>query len=492
MLSNVSTKNIVIYSISLLLSIPCLLSTFVDDTYIHARIVQNFIDYGAFIFNIGDTTKIDSSTLYVALLVPLATIIDPLWSIRIFQSVIVFIFSVLMLRFIWSQEHRVAISIVAILTMSSVLASGAYIGMESSLACLLLFLTYVMLREEKMHWAIFFAAVAACVRFEMIMLFVLVSFYIWREGKYTLKLLPYSLPLFFLYCYEIYAFGTIIPHAALAKSIGYNIPYIDSWQNALQFKQSLLHSLAMLPGYVFLVYRAFLAWKNKLSFTMYDIFIFFSLGLLTMWGMGKSIIFEWYRCQLSMALFCVFVQYMHSIKNTWKKVCVPYMLFALISALNFGSLWGLINIYAPPSPSLRVDYYLNIGATLSKVLPSGSLVTSEVGGLGYSFTGKILDAFGLSDQGAVNYHPLEVPRERPNYHNGAIPPRYVADRNPDFVVSMPTFIHAFEKSEIAKKYHVYFCPFPKGVVIWGSENVRIYSKEIIPDSFLQEIACQKN
>jgi len=83
----------------------------------------------------------------------------------------------------------------------------------------------------------------------------------------------------------------------------------------------------------------------------------------------------------------------------------------------------------------RVHEYRRIGAALYRMCPSGNLMTSEIGGLGWEFHGEILDGAGLASPEAIHYHPMRVPEERSSGSLGEIPAGFVRDRHPDLIVS---------------------------------------------------------
>jgi len=72
---------------------------------------------------------------------------------------------------------------------------------------------------------------------------------------------------------------------------------------------------------------------------------------------------------------------------------------------------------------------------LYSVCPSGILMTSEIGGLGWAFHGEIRDGTGLASPEAIHYHPMRVPGERRSGVLGEIPAGFVRDRRPDLIVS---------------------------------------------------------
>jgi hypothetical protein len=112
-------------------------------------------------------------------------------------------------------------------------------------------------------------------------------------------------------------------------------------------------------------------------------------------------------------------------------------------------------------------------------------MSSEVGGLGYGFKGKILDGAGLLSDGALKYHPMRVPEERPSGLVGAIPAGYVKEVKPDIIVSYDCFCGDFMKSSESADYvnikEPIFTPSDLAITnvrnLWGSDNINIFIKK---------------
>jgi hypothetical protein len=83
----------------------------------------------------------------------------------------------------------------------------------------------------------------------------------------------------------------------------------------------------------------------------------------------------------------------------------------------------------------RVHAYRRIGAALNAQCPTGVLMTSEIGALGWAFHGEIRDGAGLASPEAIRYHPMRVPEERRSGSLGEIPAGFVRDYHPDLIVS---------------------------------------------------------
>jgi hypothetical protein len=85
----------------------------------------------------------------------------------------------------------------------------------------------------------------------------------------------------------------------------------------------------------------------------------------------------------------------------------------------------------------REQLYLDVGHALATSLPPDALIAApEIGALGYASNLRVLDTVGLISPTSLPYYPL--PAELVIGDN-AIPPRLIADRRPDAVVTLDGF-----------------------------------------------------
>ena len=109
-------------------------------------------------------------------------------------------------------------------------------------------------------------------------------------------------------------------------------------------------------------------------------------------------------------------------------------------------------------------------------------MSSEIGGLGYTFKGHIVDAAGLTSPEALRFHPMKIPEERSGGEIGAIPVGFVEEVRPDVIVSYDIFIEAFLRSNIRFDYVRIKKPlflqddmaFYSPATFWSSYNLNIF------------------
>jgi hypothetical protein len=135
----------------------------------------------------------------------------------------------------------------------------------------------------------------------------------------------------------------------------------------------------------------------------------------------------------------------------------------------------------------RTRTYLRIGTVLAERCPGSIVAAPEIGALGWTFDGKILDGEGLASPEVLPFHPLKVPDERPTGGLGSIPGRAVAALRPDVVVSMEVFSTDFtRKAAILPgladyalwwKEPVFATDVPgRPAVLWGSKWTLVFSR----------------
>ena len=117
--------------------------------------------------------------------------------------------------------------------------------------------------------------------------------------------------------------------------------------------------------------------------------------------------------------------------------------------------------------------------------PHGTLLTSEIGAIGWTYRSKIVDGLGLVSPEVLRYHPLRVPSQRASGGIGAIPAQAIVDLRPDLVVGMETLLSDFlaqreGNSALARYQLIDERPaiVDHGVshVLWNSHSVLVFAR----------------
>jgi hypothetical protein len=467
-----------------------------DDAYIHARIAANLLEHGYPAFNPGDHFKASSSTGYVLVIALASLLLEPALAIRLIQAAVITVTIAAFASLAASLKvSRARLALAGAAALPTFLIA-AYGGMESSILCLLWALAASADARGNERGAVLFASLAVWFRFEAVLLLALLLYA--RLRREDLKLLFWALPALILFALEGALYGTIVPHAIAAKSTAYAFPLPLSVAQALGLGErlGLLRFLGMAGSAALLAMLLFPAGRlvrrrGEVGFG--DILLVFSGALLCAWMVGRTLIFPWYLCVLFVpaALHLLHASAVPSGSGAWRRA-LPVALMLILGAFGVAKAIEQIGIAGHPSANARVLLYLKLGSALYAHCPTCTLLSSEIGGLGYAFRGRVHDALGLADPDALRFHPMRVPQERANFSVGAIPPGYAELRDADLIVSMPRFGAAAMGSAFVKRtYQTYHCPFdPKVVTIWGNDGVRVLSKAPLPDATLAAMGCQ--
>jgi hypothetical protein len=175
------------------------------------------------------------------------------------------------------------------------------------------------------------------------------------------------------------------------------------------------------------------------------------------------------------------------------------MAFACASVISAGAaVSGRLEQSPWLMENARTRTYLRIGTDLADRCSGVVVAAPEIGALGWTFDGKILDTEGLASPEVLPFHPLRVPDERPSGGLGSIPGRAIAALRPDVVVSMEVFSTDFvRKSATLPELSDYALWWKEPVfaddlhlpnlpaALWGSRWTMVFSR----DRLAQGVGC---
>ncbi len=419
---------------------------------------------------------------------------NTLFAIKIYQILAISLFAYASAKIIsiFDKKNRF-LNLILILSVTPVFLYTVYGGMETPMIIPLLMLSFVYTQQNIKIIPLLLIALTVILRIEMLAVFLLMTIFYLIEKKYK-DVLIVSTILGVYFIYEILLFGTVIPYAAEVKSIAYGIPYLNTFVAAISLNANISGPhIGLLILYIFLYH--FLLFLNQLIterkvnknrlFSL--IFLGASLAILVSWIFGRTIIFPWYLAPVYGVLL-IYALHQINLGLTKDKTIKILSIILIVSLGNIGSM-NFINDMFMNKSNYRTYDYQKIGNFLYDLCPTCSLVTSEVGALGWSFKGDVFDGFGLGDPKASTFHPLKVPEERSHYSIGAIPPKYIEFRDPDFIVSLPIFIEKFLELE-NNSYFKYRCNTT--FKYFGDDHMLIFSKKEIKELHKIELDCYKS
>jgi hypothetical protein len=445
------------------------------------------------VFNIGDHFKVDSSTGYVLALAALGSLLPMEWAIRTLGAVSIAATVAALGYLAATAEAGLPRRLVAAIAPIPYVAVAAYEGMETPLACALIALGAIAWRRERPALCILITALAAAVRFEALALLALCLAQSLPGSPRKGRLLAAAAPLAALFAFELWQFGSIVPHAALAKSHGYNMPLWLSAMFGLWLKwgwQGLWAGIALLAAIGSGISR--MAARRRMARA--DAYLLFAAAVFAGWMLSRSLIFLWYYCMLAVPL-AIWVLWADAVPRaaSWaQRMGTPLACVALAGFFGFG-LDATLGSVSGGSDIVRVPRYAQIGAALEDLCPRCTLASSEIGAVGYTFPGTVYDGFGIADPVAMQFHPLRIPFERRQFDIGGIPARYIELRRPDFIVTMPPFALGLLGSPTAAHYSLYECPFGDAahpVSFWnGEDRALVLALRPLPAATLAAMRC---
>ena len=454
----------------------------IDDAYIHFRIVANYLATGQPYFQVGEPLLTTSSPVWTLLLTALFSVT----SVNIPAVAILEALLALAAAATWATLLRLTVSfrspLVLGLTFVSFLAvtfSAATQLMETPLALLLLGLGLILYQRQDAR-AFLLLVLAAGTRLEysvpLVVVFMDTLLNSWQRNKnnaaapQTIKvstaLLHSLLAAIPLALFLIYYYGALLPHTITAKSQIYSVTFID-FLTVIglvvfgEFQNIPIHldlvSGGPLYGLVTLLAALLLPCqlRNRASGRITLLVHLSGSIILLAYLWQRVLVFTWYPPLFILPLlFGLLVLLLEHPAKLGKSLYLTAFL-ATIGLLtpflfNFGrnisAGLGHPEQYAFFASGGRVRTYLQLGAELSQKIPQGRVAAAEIGGLGFSFSGQVLDGCGLVTPAALKYHPLPIPSERANGLVGAIPLKFLQDNRPEAIVSLPLFNRGFLNS----------------------------------------------
>ncbi|MDD2998051.1 MAG: hypothetical protein PHV05_03245 [Candidatus Riflebacteria bacterium] len=487
-----------------------------DDAFIHFRVAQNLVETGNPYYNPGEITKVSTSSAWTVFLAGIFAIAKltkttdsfPLL-VGIINALISFaglcvytkiLESLLRERFSPPQKLLFQIPCVAMMLPASI---GL---METPLALLTSGIgIYLLINSKPSGFAMI--SLSAYIRVEMIILALLSFIFAIIRKQYSLKQIATHalIAVIPLIIYDLQYFKTLVPHSVIAKSVVYSLSTFDtmlriavgSMPAIIKNGQPVLWVITTVTFFATIILilqgaftsreRANLAGDWPLLFTL------ISFGVIAFYILGHALSFTWYKPLYMLPLFIACFLYSHLGRTNIlsKATLSAFFLISTISTLQI----AYASICDPSTFSLfmgglRVKTYLATGKILNDEYPTASLLTSEIGGLGYSFRGRIFDAAGLASSDALAFHPMKVPQERANGMTGAIPPGYVRHKNPDIIVSYDNYSQALLADNVIKQYNVIVLPaylleyhqYSETKTVWNSKYLRVFVHKRLPVS----------
>lgn len=452
-----------------------------DDAFIHFRIANNLVKFGVPYYNINEPVMASSAPIWTLVIGTVFKVITTnLYFVSFLNSILTvsgaFVYAQLLKKPTSGSLPIIYLWLFATLYIAILLQSSIGL-METPLALLLLGIAFLLLANSDPRCLLFFG-LAVFTRMELVVFWLgaIVFFAVFKRS--TIKgWLPWLLiGILPAATFVIYFGHSLVPNTILAKQIAYQLAPIDVLKRIVPtlFPTFTWGRLTWDPSstqiylyFAFLVSLYLIAigvterrkeYSNRKRFLTYFILLG-GIAILSTYTLRSILIFDWYVPLYAIPLVFAFYQITLLQKTNW----VHWMLLlALVPWFAFiaGSFGQVILAAARQRPEAypnfyngaRVRAYLSVGEQLYNTFPDAVLLTSEIGGLGYSFHGEIADGLGLVSPLAMQFHPMKVPEERSSPVSGAIPVGFVNLVNPEIIVSYDLFDEAFRASPVSQQY----------------------------------------
>ena len=454
-----------------------------DDSFIHRRIAINYQHLGKPYFNPDQRVMVTSSPLWTVLLAVAGAVLPVTNPVPWLEFCFVLV-SAAAAYVLVQQEHSEGVagsmlSVVAFLYVWLGVLPSSMEQMETPCAVALM-LTGLLGFLNKRAWGMPFLILACFTRYECILLCAPVGAYmsfrrLWTKSSLLGSACTGAVGLVWL----LWEYGTVIPNTVIAKSHLYLLTY-----------RNVVRAFASVPQALLCVAAGLVWWrygKNRVTPVTPATTLLAGFGAVlgAAYMVRKTYIFSWY---LPLVLVPLSIGVLLWTNGKQIRPAAFGIAFAGILLLPPGTVAvGLVAAAVqgrlgaiPDFPVVaRVHAYRRIGAALYSQCPSGVLMTSEIGGLGWAFQGEIRDGAGLASPEAIHYHPMRVPEERRSGALGEIPAGFVRDRHPDLIVSYDILAESALPAARALGYLDYVYPLflradrASASSLWGARQMHV-------------------
>ncbi len=487
-----------------------------DDAYIHFRIAENLITYGVPYYNPSEAVMVSSSSGWTLILAGLGMVarISPFLNLptitAVFNGIVTGTGALVYLRLLrrsHAYPRRIIVEIFFGVAYLSQMIKPSLGLMETPFAILLAGFTLLALISNK-PYSFILLGMLPFFRPELALVTVLGLVYAHITQGTGIKgwatTILGALPFIIV---NLLFFGSLIPNTLRVKSTIYSIGLAGTLS---EFISKIIDDIYWLRGvlslsnfllilYAFLVLTSITSCltifiykqvrkpgsaSHQIIRSPFMLFILWSLGTLGVYIASHVKLFTWYEPLYLIPGLLALCIALHSFNPRVERLIAIALLLSQAIGLVEIMLAVLVHpvIYQDFGETARVRRYMTVGKALYTCFPNARLMTSEIGGLGYTFRGQVLDGGGLASPQALEFHPMSVPEERSSGSIGAIPVGFIQAEQPEIMVSYDVFIEAFLRSPAVQQYQRYQIPIlneedysASGIRdIWGSPALSVF------------------
>lgn len=444
-----------------------------DDAYIHMRIARHLWATGYPYFNHGEPVMASTAPLWLLVSAPAAI----LGSFQPFGVACLNVVALSASSWVWglvfTQSTGRSSSIPhagALLLTFVTLAPSSISLMETPLAMMLTGVAYLGVWGKK-WWGVPAITLAPFVRPECIVFaatLLLYRFYSkrpWSTWEITASIVPVVL----LSGFDLYFFGSVIPHTAHVKDVVYEISSAEfikffclgSYGSFITKNILPFSALALGTGLVALIMKLDLKKvslrdvKERISEPPLMFLILAPATIIfVLYAIKHVLVFPWYTSLILVPVYLGFLALLKSTSHSARAVSMSI----LVPVVSLGALLAGSCIKPELAPffesGARARQLRMLGAFLYSAYPGARVMAPEIGALGFSFKGRVVDAIGLASPEALTFHPMKVPEQRPAGFLGSVPAALVDKEKPEIMVGLKTFFTHVLTTEIVDKYDI--------------------------------------
>ena len=441
-----------------------------DDAYIHMRVARNLWNAALPYFNTTEAVMASTSPLWVILTAPFATLSE-------FQPLGVALCNAFILvgaAFVWAlfyshiahPRHAREVSAAALVVFFTLIPSSIGL-METPLALLLVGWGLLgVARGSTVGVPLLCASVFArpeCAVFAVGgVLWKIARKRTWSAREITLSVTALAS----LSWFQIHFFGGLYPHTARAKELVYNLTGSEFVRLLFIGSYGGWVAKAVVPPVIFAaaIMAVVLTLRQKrVSFetllgevrsSPFLVILLPAFVILAVFSVKRVLIFPWYAPLFLVPFHLALVRDVFRARGRARilaiTLLIPWFAMALcvvVGSRNFA--------YLPFFESgARARKLRHLGEWLALEHASAKVAAPEIGALGFSFPGNIEDTVGLASPGALRFHPLTVPSQRPTGYHGGVPAALIEQSRPDIVVGLDVFMTDFINAPVSSRYEI--------------------------------------
>jgi hypothetical protein len=441
-----------------------------DDAYIHMRVARNLWNAGAPYFNRTEAVMASTSPLWVLLTAPAAAFVDFQPLVVTFLNALALVGAALSWALLYGQltqsrHPREAVATVVVVFFTLVPSS---IGlMETPLALLLVGWGLLGIARGSILGVPLLCASAfarpECAAFA-------ISGVLWKivhKRPWSAREISLSVALLgALSWFQINFFGGLYPHTAGAKEIVYNLTGAEFVRLLFIGSYGGWVAKAVIPAVILAACIMAVVITLRQKRISVDTFVrearsspllvilIPSVAILAVYALKLVLIFPWYAPLFLVPFHVALVRDLFRRSGQARLLAmtllIPWFAVAVCMVIGTRNL-----AYLPFFESgARARKLRHLGEWLALEHPGAKVAAPEIGALGFSFPGYIEDTVGLASPGALRFHPLKVPSQRPTGYHGGVPAALIDQSRPEIVIGLDVLMTDFLNSSAASRYEI--------------------------------------